>query len=189
MICQRNSCHFLDQWEAQLSIASRANFFRALTPVTSICFECRLVHTCTSLNWKPLSSWFDWLILPALSKFKWCFLLYRKDSLSFLFFVFVLFFQDTLTVCWAFDPEKRPTFSSLLRTLERLPKHRQRLHRSPSQPCTVGRGAEALIWHEWMYDLYGSVCVWEDRIRVQKYGNVWVKVVCAGASEIVLSGE
>ncbi|XP_078363143.1 kinase suppressor of Ras 1-like isoform X2 [Oculina patagonica] len=55
--------------------------------------------------------------------------------------------KDTLTICWAFEPDKRPTFSNLLRTLERLPKirHTQRLHRSPSQPCTVGRGAEALI--------------------------------------------
>ncbi|XP_015760285.1 PREDICTED: kinase suppressor of Ras 2-like [Acropora digitifera] len=52
---------------------------------------------------------------------------------------------DTLTVCWAYDPEKRPTFSNLLRTLERLPKQRQRLRRSPSQPCTVGRGTEAVI--------------------------------------------
>lgn len=55
--------------------------------------------------------------------------------------------KDTLTVCWAFEPDRRPTFSNLIRTLERLPKirHQQRLHRSPSQPCTVGRGAEALI--------------------------------------------
>ncbi|KAK2573947.1 Kinase suppressor of Ras 2 [Acropora cervicornis] len=53
--------------------------------------------------------------------------------------------KDTLTVCWAYDPEKRPTFSNLLRTLERLPKQRQRLRRSPSQPCTVGRGTEAVI--------------------------------------------
>ncbi|XP_058967485.1 kinase suppressor of Ras 1 isoform X2 [Pocillopora verrucosa] len=55
--------------------------------------------------------------------------------------------KDTLTVCWAFEPDRRPTFGNLLRTLERLPKirHTQRLHRSPSQPCTVGRGAENLI--------------------------------------------
>ncbi|RMX57432.1 hypothetical protein pdam_00006986 [Pocillopora damicornis] len=55
--------------------------------------------------------------------------------------------KDTLTVCWAFEPDRRPTFGNLLRTLERLPKirHAQRLHRSPSQPCTVGRGAENLI--------------------------------------------
>ena len=59
-----------------------------------------------------------------------------------------LFFQDTLTVCWAFEADDRPTFSTLLKTLERLPKIRQRLHRSPSQPCTVGRAAEALIWSE-----------------------------------------
>ena len=59
--------------------------------------------------------------------------------------IFLSFFQDTLTVCWAFEPDNRPSFSNLLRTLERLPKIRQRLHRSPSQPCTVGRGTEALI--------------------------------------------
>lgn len=53
--------------------------------------------------------------------------------------------KDTLTVCWAFEPDNRPTFSNLLGTLERLSKIRQRLHRSPSQPCTVGRGTEALI--------------------------------------------
>lgn len=53
--------------------------------------------------------------------------------------------KDSLTMCWAFDPEKRPTFSELLRILERLPKQRQRLTRSPSQPCTVGRASEALI--------------------------------------------
>lgn len=53
--------------------------------------------------------------------------------------------KDTLTVCWAYDPEKRPTFGDLLRTLERLPKQKGKLRRSPSQPCTVGRGAEALM--------------------------------------------
>lgn len=52
--------------------------------------------------------------------------------------------KDTLSLCWAFQPDKRPNFGSLLKSLDRLPK-KARLHRSPSQPCTVGRPPEALI--------------------------------------------
>ncbi|XP_048582848.1 kinase suppressor of Ras 2 isoform X2 [Nematostella vectensis] len=52
--------------------------------------------------------------------------------------------KEALILCWAQNPESRPTFSQLLKTIDRLPK-KHRLHRSPSQPCTVGRPAEALI--------------------------------------------
>lgn len=83
-------------------------------------------------------------------------------------------FQDSLTMCWAFDPEKRPTFSNLLRILERLPKHRQRLHRSPSQPCTVGRGAETLILN-WMNEPPRKLILSGERVNFlfQKTVRVW----------------
>jgi len=45
--------------------------------------------------------------------------------------------------CWSFNPENRPDFAQMLKTLERLP--RKRLARSPSHPIHLSRSAESIF--------------------------------------------
>ncbi|XP_020909592.1 kinase suppressor of Ras 1 isoform X2 [Exaiptasia diaphana] len=52
--------------------------------------------------------------------------------------------KEAIILCWAFQPNSRPSFSALLKLIDRLPR-KHRLHRSPSQPCTVIRPSEALM--------------------------------------------
>ncbi|XP_022164077.1 kinase suppressor of Ras 1 [Myzus persicae] len=51
--------------------------------------------------------------------------------------------KDILMTCWSFNPEKRPDFAQMLKTLERLP--RKRLARSPSHPIHLSRSAESIF--------------------------------------------
>ncbi|XP_070573344.1 kinase suppressor of Ras 2-like isoform X2 [Ptychodera flava] len=51
--------------------------------------------------------------------------------------------KDILMMCWSYKPESRPTFSELMKTLDRLPK--KRLTRSPSHPLHLSRSAESVL--------------------------------------------
>ncbi|KAI8437144.1 hypothetical protein MSG28_010493 [Choristoneura fumiferana] len=51
--------------------------------------------------------------------------------------------KDILMVCWAYRPQERPDFASLLATLEKLP--RKRLARSPSHPVHLSRSADSVF--------------------------------------------
>jgi len=51
--------------------------------------------------------------------------------------------KDILVQCWRYDPDQRPDFSSLLQTLEKIPK--KRLARSPSHPIHLSRSAESVF--------------------------------------------
>lgn len=46
-------------------------------------------------------------------------------------------------MCWSYRVGDRPDFSSLLKTLEKLPK--KRLARSPSHPIHLSRSAESVF--------------------------------------------
>ena len=46
--------------------------------------------------------------------------------------------------CWAYKVEKRPDFSSILKTLEKIPKKRG-LERCPSHPVHLSRSAESIF--------------------------------------------
>ncbi|EEB14308.1 predicted protein [Pediculus humanus corporis] len=51
--------------------------------------------------------------------------------------------KDILMMCWAYRATDRPDFTSLLKTLEKLP--RKRLARSPSHPIHLSRSAESVF--------------------------------------------
>ncbi|KAK7571924.1 hypothetical protein V9T40_014396 [Parthenolecanium corni] len=51
--------------------------------------------------------------------------------------------KDILMQCWAYSANRRPDFTSLLKTLEKLPK--KKLARSPSHPVHLSRSAESMF--------------------------------------------
>ncbi|XP_023345245.1 kinase suppressor of Ras 2 [Eurytemora carolleeae] len=51
--------------------------------------------------------------------------------------------KDILVQCWLFNPERRPDFSDIVQSLEKLPK--KRLARSPSHPIHLSRSAESVF--------------------------------------------
>ncbi|KAK7593117.1 hypothetical protein V9T40_007869 [Parthenolecanium corni] len=51
--------------------------------------------------------------------------------------------KDILMQCWMYMPNRRPDFTSLLKTLEKLPK--KKLARSPSHPVHLSRSAESMF--------------------------------------------
>ncbi|XP_054257932.1 kinase suppressor of Ras 2 isoform X1 [Macrosteles quadrilineatus] len=51
--------------------------------------------------------------------------------------------KDILMLCWSYQPNERPDFIRLLKTLEKLPK--KRLARSPSHPIHLSRSAESVF--------------------------------------------
>ncbi|KAK6625057.1 hypothetical protein RUM43_005348 [Polyplax serrata] len=51
--------------------------------------------------------------------------------------------KDILMMCWSYRAPDRPDFTSLLKTLEKLP--RKRLARSPSHPIHLSRSAESVF--------------------------------------------
>ncbi|XP_038058932.1 kinase suppressor of Ras 2-like isoform X2 [Patiria miniata] len=53
--------------------------------------------------------------------------------------------KDVLMMCWNYNPEKRPEFTDIIKTLNRLPKKRGGLHRSPSHPLHLSRSAESVL--------------------------------------------
>ena len=62
---------------------------------------------------------------------------------NILLFHLLLTFQDMLVVCWSYCKEDRPSFSQLLKTMERLP--RKPFTRSPSHPIhLLSRSADSL---------------------------------------------
>lgn len=54
--------------------------------------------------------------------------------------------QDVLMKCWSYKPSDRPDFISLMKSLEKLPKKRSILARSPSHPLNLSRSAESVFW-------------------------------------------
>ena len=55
----------------------------------------------------------------------------------------MVFVQDILMSCWAFQPEERPDFVQITKALERVP--RTRLIRSPSHPVHLSRSTEGIF--------------------------------------------
>ncbi|XP_033627468.1 kinase suppressor of Ras 2-like isoform X1 [Asterias rubens] len=53
--------------------------------------------------------------------------------------------KDILMVCWNYNPEKRQEFTDIIKVLNRLPKKRGGLHRSPSHPLHLSRSAESVL--------------------------------------------
>ncbi|XP_072047165.1 LOW QUALITY PROTEIN: kinase suppressor of Ras 2-like [Amphiura filiformis] len=53
--------------------------------------------------------------------------------------------KDILMMCWMYGSESRPDFSKIKQTLNRLPKKRGGLHRSPSHPLHLSRSAESIL--------------------------------------------
>ncbi|XP_065202986.1 kinase suppressor of Ras 2 [Planococcus citri] len=51
--------------------------------------------------------------------------------------------KDILMQCWAYQSHRRPDFTSLLKTLDKLPK--KKLARSPSHPVHLSRSAESMF--------------------------------------------
>ena len=51
--------------------------------------------------------------------------------------------KDILVLCWKFQLQDRPDFTSLNQSLEKIPK--KRLARSPSHPVHLSRSAEAVF--------------------------------------------
>lgn len=51
--------------------------------------------------------------------------------------------KDILMLCWSFQADDRPAFTSLMTLLEKLPK--KRLARSPSHPVQLSRSAESVF--------------------------------------------
>ncbi|XP_077995222.1 kinase suppressor of Ras 2-like isoform X2 [Glandiceps talaboti] len=51
--------------------------------------------------------------------------------------------KDILMMCWCYQPDNRPSFSELMKILDRLPK--KRLARSPSHPLHLSRSAESVL--------------------------------------------
>lgn len=51
--------------------------------------------------------------------------------------------KDILMQCWAYAGSRRPDFTSLLKTLDKLPK--KKLARSPSHPVHLSRSAESMF--------------------------------------------
>lgn len=53
--------------------------------------------------------------------------------------------KDVLMKCWSYKPSDRPDFISLMKSLEKLPKKRSILARSPSHPLNLSRSAESVF--------------------------------------------
>ncbi|XP_048770286.1 kinase suppressor of Ras 2-like isoform X3 [Ostrea edulis] len=51
--------------------------------------------------------------------------------------------KDVLMLCWSYQPDDRPQFRQLLKTVERLPK--KRLVRSPSHPVHLSRSVDSVF--------------------------------------------
>ncbi|XP_053376455.1 kinase suppressor of Ras 2-like [Mercenaria mercenaria] len=73
-----------------------------------------------------------------------------------------IIWQDMLLVYWSFNPDDRPSFSQLLKIMERLP--RKPFTRSPSHPIhLLSRSADSLHTSWYAYAL--------DTVRLEKYVN------------------
>ncbi len=53
--------------------------------------------------------------------------------------------KDILMMCWNYNPEKRQEFTDVIKVLNKLPKKRGGLHRSPSHPLHLSRSAESVL--------------------------------------------
>lgn len=53
--------------------------------------------------------------------------------------------KEILMMCWSYYKDSRPSFSQIKKLLQRLPRKRPGLHRSPSHPLHLSRSAESII--------------------------------------------